>query len=155
MKTAYVYSRATGVISPVPLRASCEDFEAYVTANMPEGHWALFGEVDPQSQCVDLATGSVVDYIPPAPDGEHVWVHEDPVTRARVRRWVLPAEVTERRHRRKQAVEEISRLEERQLRIERELRLRPNEIGEDGKTPIQRLYELDARLGALQAQLKE
>lgn len=41
--------------------------------NTPDGYIALAGRYDSLSQKVDIATGKVVDYQPPAPSADHVW----------------------------------------------------------------------------------
>lgn len=41
--------------------------------NCPPGHKEIAGHFDPLSQKVDLASGQVVDYIPPQPSPDHEW----------------------------------------------------------------------------------
>lgn len=58
---------------------------AWLEVNTPEGCIALAGRFDHLSQRVDLATGLVVDYQPPAPAADELrdWSWD-----AEVRRWV-------------------------------------------------------------------
>lgn len=80
MKTWTLYDAATGMIRPGAL--TCSD--AQIAANVPEGYAALEGAFDPLSQAVDLNTGQVVDYQPPAPadDELRTWAWD-----AETKRW--------------------------------------------------------------------
>ena len=75
------YDVATGALAPGAITCSA----AQLAANTPPGHAAIAGRFDPLSQRVDLATGQVVDWQPPAPadDELRTWAW-DAVTR----RWV-------------------------------------------------------------------
>ena len=60
--------------------------------NIPDGCGCLIGPVNVQSQCVDMVTGEVVDYIPPAPSENHQW---EPTAKRWV--YVIPFEELKRK----------------------------------------------------------
>jgi hypothetical protein len=75
------YDAETGAIAPGVITCTA----AQLAANTPAGHIAIPGAFDHLSQRVDLATGQVVDYQPPAPadDELRTWAWN-----AETRRWV-------------------------------------------------------------------
>jgi hypothetical protein len=77
MNTYNPYSVETGLFTGVQIE--CPDSQ--VDANTPEGHSCLIGEFDYLSQRVNVGTGEVVDYQPPAPSDDHAWD-------AGIKRWV-------------------------------------------------------------------
>lgn len=81
------YDLATGAIAPGAMICTA----AQVAANTPEGCAAIVGRFDPLSQRVDLATGQVVDWQPPAPPDDELqtWAWD-----ATARRWVAQPTLT-------------------------------------------------------------
>lgn len=84
--------------------------------NTPRGMAVKAGRFHQLSQRVDLETGEVVEYRPPAPDDDHEW-------NADRRRWTLKPEALERRQQRRQSEARIKVLEQQQARPSRELAL--------------------------------
>lgn len=111
MKTWHFYDLETGLFTRQRLAASDA---ALVDANTPAGCGAFAGDVDPDSMRVDLDTGQVVDWQPPAPSEEHQW-------NADARRWELPPEAAKREAEGIDAQRRIEALELQQLRPLREL----------------------------------
>lgn len=104
--------------------------EADVAANTPVGCTAIEGEYDFLSQRVDVVTGKVLDWQPPAPDADHEW-------NASLRRWMKKAAIVEREMRRAATQAQIDALERQQQRRVREL-----------------LAESDPRLKAIDQQIE-
>lgn len=77
------YHRETGAIHQVDLQTSDDSI---IAANTPADHIAIKqpagGRLDHLSQRVDIATGEVIDYQPPAPSAGHAWDQAS-------RRWIL------------------------------------------------------------------
>jgi hypothetical protein len=130
MRQWHFYDAQTGLFSGRKMTCS----ERTLAANTPEGITAIAGNFDPMSQRVDLETGEVIDYQPPAPDDDHVWSHE-------VKRWQLKPEVRERRRNRAQARARIRELEESQHRPQRELAIDP-----DNEAARERLRNIEAEI---------
>ena len=124
------YDPATGLFSKRVLHCSARAVEA----NTPSGLLVLEGEYDYLSQRVDLETGQVVDYQPPAPDDDHLWHHD-------AKRWRLKPEVAERRRSQAKARAKILELEASQLRPQRELMMDP-----ENKEARQRLEAIEAAI---------
>lgn len=82
--------------------------------NTPDGWLPIEGTFDPCSQCVDVASGLVVDYRPEAPSDNHSWNEKS-------RRWEKRQDVIEREIRAVAARKRIAELESRQHRRVREL----------------------------------
>lgn len=112
--TGWIYDATTG-----DLLYRFNGSDSQLDANKPEGCGFIKGEYDGLSQRVDPSTGQVVDYQPPAPDDDHEWIHDDEDGN-RVRRWVLKAEVAERRAIKAAALQRIAELERKQERAMRE-----------------------------------
>lgn len=87
--------------------------ESAAERNTPAGLVAVEGRYDHLSQRVDLETGAVVDWQPPAPSEDHEW-HADS------RRWRKRADVVEREANAKATQSRIAELERMQLRALRE-----------------------------------
>ncbi|MEN9893948.1 MAG: hypothetical protein RLY78_4243 [Pseudomonadota bacterium] len=83
LKMRHVYSLATGAFTGMSFATPDDE----VDANVPEGCGAILADLvtDVQSQRVDLATGQVIDWQPPQPEGD---VYRAAVWDAAVRRWV-------------------------------------------------------------------
>jgi len=69
-KTYSVYEAATGLFTGQLLH--CDD-EELLSVRLPTGTLAREGKFDRRCQRVDLATGAVVPYRPPAPSGDEGW----------------------------------------------------------------------------------
>ncbi len=69
-KTYSLYEAATGLFTGKKLHV---DDEGLLSARLPAGTLAIEGAFDQRCQRVDLATGAVVGYRPPAPSGDHEW----------------------------------------------------------------------------------
>lgn len=117
-----IYHRDTGLIL-----AHFDGPESQVTNNVPPGCAVIDGTYDALSQRYDVAAGQVVDYQPPAPDADHEWIHDDPQTGQRIRRWRLKPEVADQRKRLAAAKAQIADLEAKQQRALREAFLNPND----------------------------
>lgn len=75
------YDLATGKVADLVITSDA----AAAELNAPTGHAPIAGPLDPLSQRVDVATGAVVDWQPPAPpdDASQTWAWD-----AEARRWV-------------------------------------------------------------------
>lgn len=111
----------------------CGD-KKFAQDNAPKGTKPIEGKFDPGSQKVDIETGEVVDYIPPAPSIEHEW---------RGKQWVKRAEVVAAESERAKARAQIANLERQQARRVREL-LMQNDVG---------LQTIDAQITELRRKL--
>jgi hypothetical protein len=69
-KTYSLYEAATGLFTGK--RLHCDD-DGLLHARLPAGTLAMEGGFDQRCQRVDLGTGAVVEYRPPAPSGDHEW----------------------------------------------------------------------------------
>lgn len=69
MKTWSFFDPHTGLFAGLHYTGS----DGTVEANTPRGHASAEGLHDHLSRKVDLATGAVVDYQPPAPSSDHEW----------------------------------------------------------------------------------
>jgi len=136
-RTVMFYHRETGLFSPIRLMISDS---AMLDANTPPDHIAIDGhEHDENSQRVDVSTGKVVDYQPPAPSDAHEW---NGVTR----RWQLNAATTAKQAAQILAREQIAIIEASGVRAARELAL-----GQPGA--LDRLKAIDAAIAALRTDL--
>jgi hypothetical protein len=112
MKTAMYYHRETGLLSALQVMGD----DPVIAANAPKDHIPINGYYDPLSQRVDVATGTIVDYQPPAPSADHEW---DRVAK----RWTVKADVTARRHAKTTALAQIDVLDRASIRAGREMLL--------------------------------
>ena len=135
IKTFSLYEAATGLFTGK--RLHCDD-DGLLAVRLPAGTLALEGSFDPRHQRMDLTTGAVVAYRPPAPTADHEW---DDVGK----RWqVRPARTTEGRS----AViyARIQALEATQGRAVREATL-------GDAAAMKRLKEIDAEINELRKEL--
>lgn len=123
--TWHIYDLATGRFTGKCLRSTDPAVLELALRKAPNCG-AKEGQFDPRSQRVDLETGEVVE----AED-----VKMESATQMR----------------KESALLKLQALEARQPRIERDMRLRQNEVGADGKTPEQRYSELDAEITRLRS----
>jgi hypothetical protein len=85
LRQYHFYHEATGLLSAYSLALNVPDgHDELVSRNCPSGHKAIEGHLHPSRHRVDVGTGKVVDYQPPAPSVDHEW---DEVTQ----RWQLNA----------------------------------------------------------------
>jgi hypothetical protein len=105
------YHKQTGLLHSNLLMASDPDT---IALNTPTDHIAIDGHHDHLSQRVDLATGELVDYQPPAPSADHEWDAES-------KRWQLNGPIRAKAQARAAAVTRIAELEASQHRLVREL----------------------------------
>lgn len=131
------YDPATGVIDGHHFSGSARA----VAFNTPPGRVCIEGAFDHLSQRVELTTGFVVDFQPPAPDADHDWD-------ARTRRWILKAAIAARNIRHEQALGRIAILEGSQARALREAAL-------DQPGAKERLANIDREIATLRAMLTE
>jgi hypothetical protein len=133
MKRVTVVDRATGLAKRRLTLPAC----AAVERSIEEGETWVEGHIDPLSQRLDLASGKVVDYQPPAPDENHLW-------NATAKRWQKSPERVELERASRLARAEIEKLEASQLRPLRELAVDPN-----NEKARERLNELETRIAEL------
>lgn len=113
------YDPATGLFHGS--RFSCSNHAGHaddLRKNTPAGAAALEGSFDSLRHRVDIATGAVVDYQPPAPSDDHEWRSDE-------KSWVLKPEVLEAKAADAQARTRIAAEETLSLRAMRELLLDP------------------------------
>ena len=114
-----------------------------VIRNTPAGATAIAGQYDRLSQRVDVATGEVIDYQPPAPSADHEW--RESVNDGRPR-WVKTAEVVQRERADRIARARIAELEAAQPRA-----IREHALGDESATA--RLQAIDQEIAALRGDL--
>ena len=131
MKTWSFYDRQTGLLTGCTFTGR----KASLDLNLKAGQGAIEGDHDHLSRKVNLDTGELEDYVPPAPDEHHAWNEEQ-------KRWVLKPAVQEARAKRVQALTQIAQLEARQPRALREMAL-----GHEGAT--QRLQAIEDQIASL------
>ena len=76
MKQYSLYDSGTGLFVGRTFGTDLADPATHaqaLAANTPPGHAAIEGHHDHLSRRVDLATGHVIDYQPPAPSPDHEW----------------------------------------------------------------------------------
>jgi hypothetical protein len=132
------YHQDTGIFHPVVLTT---DDERQISVNTPADHVAIEGSFDPPSKKVDIATGQIVDFVPPQPSPDHEW---DETTR----RWVLNAAAADRNARRTAALARIAELEHS---VQPGL-LRAVALGQEGAK--EKLAALDAEIAKLREGLR-
>lgn len=137
MKTYSFFDPETGAIDPTTVTCS----EKQAEANTRSGMTRIEGALDHLSQRVDLKTGLVVDYQPPAPSDLHEW---DTGTK----RWRLPDAVIAAETARQAVLASIERIEATQLRSLRELALNPAD-----KEARKRVAAIDAEIAVLRVDL--
>ena len=138
-RTVSFYDAATGQI----LGATFTGPDHAIELNTPAGCLAIEGEHDHLSRRVDLETGEVVDWQPPAPDEDHEWNPER-------KRWLKRPEVVAAEQADQSARAQIAAAELAQLRPLRELLLNPNDA--QART---RLQQLEETIAAARPQIKQ
>jgi hypothetical protein len=117
MRQFHFYDASTGLFhsSSVVINAP-SGHEETAQKHCPDDHKIIEGVFEPLCHRVDIATGTVVDYQPPAPSLEHEWNGE-------TKRWQLTGAAADREHRRTAASARIAELEASQHRLVREILL--------------------------------
>jgi hypothetical protein len=137
-----IYDAATGAFTGQEVIANNDHT---LRINTPEGCAAIEGQHDHLSKRVDLATGEVVNWQPPAPPDTDLETFEwDATTRPKRPRWVSkPTAKAIKQAKQARVQERMDRLEAKQARPLRELLLDPNDA------------QARAKLAALENQLAE
>jgi hypothetical protein len=139
MTVVSFYHRETGMFNGRHLMVSDP---AMIPLNTPPDHIAIEGDhYDPLTQRVDVATGKVIDHIPPQPSEDHEW-------NTISRRWQLRPEITARHQARKAALARITELELKALRA-----LREHALGKVGAH--ERLTAIDGEISQLREILRD
>jgi hypothetical protein len=136
IKTYSLYEAATGLFTGK--RLHCDD-EGLLAVRLPAGTLALEGAYDHRSQRMDLSTGAVVGYRPPAPSGDHEWDNVG-------KRWQVKAAVRGAESRTAVIYARIQALEATQGRAVREATL-------GDAAAMKRLKEIDAEINDLRKEL--
>ena len=136
IKTYSLYEAATGLFTGK--RLHCDD-DGLLAVRLPAGTLAQEGAYDHRSQRMDLSTGAVVAYRPPAPSADHEW---DSVGK----RWQVKAAVRGAEGRRAVIYARIQALEATQGRAVREATL-------GDASAMKRLKEIDAEINDLRKEL--
>jgi hypothetical protein len=139
MRVVSFYHRETGIFNGRHLMVSDP---ALIPLNTPPEHIAIEGDhYDPLTQRVDVATGTVIDHIPPQPSADHEW-------NSISRRWQLSPAVTAKQKARESALARITELELKALRA-----LREHALGKAGAH--QRLSSIDNEISQLRDVLRD
>jgi hypothetical protein len=138
VKTYSFYDAGTGLFTGK--RLHCDD-AARAQSQLPSDISLLEGAFDPLSQRVQLTTGAVVDYQPPAPSPDHEW---NPTAK----RWRLRLPGSGGQERRAAILERIRALEANQGRALREATL-------GDAMAFRRLKEIDSAIAGLRQQLTD
>jgi hypothetical protein len=113
MRTVSFCHADTGLFNGRTLTVTNDDA---IALNTPPDHIAVEGRHDHLSKRVDIATGQVIDYEPPAPSEDHEWNTE-------TKRWQLSAAVEAKAQARAAAAARIAELEASQHSVVRDLLL--------------------------------
>jgi len=137
MRVIWFYHKDTGLFHGRHLMTSDPSL---IAPNTPPDHIAIEGDhFDAISQRVDVATGKVIDRVPPQPSEDHEW-------NASIRRWQVKSELVAKQEARRVALERIRYLELKALRA-----LREHALGQS--TAIDRLKSIDDEIAQLRAML--
>jgi hypothetical protein len=137
MRVIWFYHKDTGLFHGRNLMTDNPDL---IAPNTPRDHIAIEGDnFDLVSQRIDVATGLVVDRLPPQPSPDHEW-------NTAVRRWQLKPEVVAIEDARRNAIERIRILELKALRA-----LREHALGQ--AAAIDRLKTIDDEIAQLRVVL--
>jgi hypothetical protein len=139
----HLYDTSTGLFAGQSFHTNDADpvsAAAFARSNTPAGHAVYEGAVaDHQSQRVDIESGKLVEYQPPAPGGDHEW-HED------TKRWRRTNEAQARIDGRAAALARISALVDSQHQFVREHLLGVT-------TSLERLSAIHAEISKLNGEL--
>jgi hypothetical protein len=133
------FQKETGVVASKLYKISDHaGFESDLRLNTPIDHMAIEGQYDHLSKRVDIATGQVIDYQPPAPSADHEW-------NADTKRWQLSAAAQANAQTRTAATARIAELVASQHRHVRGLAL-------DKPGAREALQAIDGEIAALEAE---
>jgi hypothetical protein len=140
------YSSLTGLFYSTVLEFADPPNVEALRAMTPDGHESIEGHFDCLCQRVDVFSGEVLDWQPPAPpDTEMMRWHWDTATR----RWAgTPTNSYFRLEERQRAIEQMALLEAGQDRPMRELAIDP-----DDTAALLRLLQIEASMVALRDKL--
>lgn len=139
MRVIWFYHKDTGLFHGRNLMTSDPKL---ITPNTPPDYIAIEGDhFDAISQRVDVATGKVVDRVPPQPSDDHEW-------NTSIRRWQVKTELVAKQEARRVALERIRYLELKALRA-----LREHALGQ--ATAVDRLKSIDDEIAQLRATLPD
>lgn len=133
------YRSSDGYFDDLQFSTQSSDALSQLQYLTPPGCVAIAGTHDPLSRRVNLETGHIEEYRPEKPDADHEWLHDDPVTGARIRRWVLKPEIAEQRAKLAAADSAVTALDLKLIRPIQELLLDPKNAAARAK-----LQELSA-----------
>jgi hypothetical protein len=136
MKQVRFFHKDTGIFLA---REFFTSNDAAVASNTPADHVTFERKIDHLSQCMDVATGKLVDYQPPSPSADHEW-------NTTTKRWQINAAVTAKAEAHRSALASIAALEASGVRAVRELAL-----GQAGA--LDRLKALDIEIAAQRLKL--
>jgi len=111
----HFYDAKTGLFTGVSMHTNVTSPKAvkgFIAENTPAGHGAYVGYVDALSQKIDVESGLLVDYRPPAPSPRHEW-------NPSIKRWQRPVGL-----KRSAALARIAELVQGQHRTVRETLIR-------------------------------
>lgn len=137
MRAVSFYHRETGVFISNQMIVSDDDILAL---NTPKDHIAIDGHHDHLSKRFDIATGEIVEWMPPAPSSDHVWNPE-------TKRWQISAAAADKIAKRNAARARIQELEASQHR-----RVREHALGNPGA--LEQLQAIDDEIFSLRGQLR-
>jgi hypothetical protein len=133
------YHRETGIFNGRHLMVSDPSM---IPLNTPADHIAIEGDhYDPLTQRVDVATGKVIDHLPPQPSEDHEW---NGISRS----WQLKPEIVAKERARTAALGRITELELKALRA-----LREHALGKNGAH--ERLKDIDTEISQLRTVLQD
>jgi hypothetical protein len=137
MRVIWFYHNDTGLFDGRNLMTDSPDL---IAPNTPRDYVAIEGDnFDLLSRRVDVATGLVVDRLPPQPSPDHEW-------NTAIRRWQLKPEVVALEDARRNAPERIRFLELKALRA-----LREHALGQ--AAAIERLKTIDDEIAQVRTVL--
>ena len=137
LRVIWFYHKDTGLFHGRHLMTSDPKL---IASNTPADYIAIEGDhFDAISQRVDVATGKVVDRLPPQPSDDHEW-------NTSIRRWQLKPELVAKEEACRVALERIRYLELKALRA-----LREHALGQ--ASAKERLKSIDDEIAQLRATL--
>jgi hypothetical protein len=140
------YDESTGQFSR-HICVSASALDRTIVANTPAGHKPYIGQVDMESQRMDVATGRVVDFRPESPGDDYEW-------HTVMRRWVKSQAVLQWEADMRQAVASLREIDAKRSRALADHAINPNErSGNDQKLPMERLLEIEAEAERFRAVL--
>jgi hypothetical protein len=140
MKQYSFYQKDSGAIHHVLFQT---DDDGQLKNNTPPDHIAIEGAHDHRNKRVNVATGEVIDYQPPAPSDDHEW-------NAETKFWQVKTAVLDKQNKRSHALYQIAALEASQQRVIRELvlNLAGTKVFAEGELSAtrDRLHDIDTKI---------